>query len=138
MLIDWSDPWLIRTERAITSAYRTSAFFDHYRDGLFGILESRPEHLWDLNLRIIEFFFKAFGTPVEITPTTEWIPAGSMPEDLREAIHPKRPDTVLHDLGLERQYFQVFGHKFGFQANLSALDLLFNEGPDSIIYLKKL
>ena len=59
-------------------------------------------------------------------------------EDMRESIHPKRPDTVLEDLGLARPYFQVFSTRGGFIPGLSIMDLLFNEGPDSILYLKKL
>ena len=59
-------------------------------------------------------------------------------EDLREAIHPKREDTILRDLELEKPYFQVFAEKHGFIPNLSIMDLLFNEGPDSITFLKKL
>ena len=59
-------------------------------------------------------------------------------EDLRETIHPKRPDSILKDYGLEKPYFQVFSPKHGFQNNLSIMDLLFNEGPDSILYLKTL
>ena len=59
-------------------------------------------------------------------------------EDLRETIHPKKPDTILREYGLNKPYFQVFSPKHGFQSNLSIMDLLFNEGPDSIIYLKSL
>ena len=46
--------------------------------------------------------------------------------------------TVLEDLGLGKEYFQVFKQKWGFVEDLSIMDLLFNEGPSSIIYLKKL
>ena len=55
-----------------------------------------------------------------------------------ELIHPKRPDNILRDLRLEKPYFQVFAGKYGFVPNLSIMDLLFNEGPDSISYLKNL
>ena len=59
-------------------------------------------------------------------------------DDLREVIHPKRPNTILQDLKLEKPYFQVFAQKHGFQSDLSIMDLLFNEGPDSIVYLKSI
>lgn len=55
--------------------------------------------------------------------------------DLREAFHPKRPDTVLKALGLDIPYRQVFSPEQGFIPDLSAMDLLFNEGPDSICHL---
>ena len=60
------------------------------------------------------------------------------PDDFRYAIDPKKPDTVLRDLGMEKPYFQVFSGKYGFRENLSVMDLLFNEGPDSLSWLKAL
>ena len=57
--------------------------------------------------------------------------------DLRNAIHPKKksneplaaPNIKYSD------YYQVFIEKYGFVDDLSILDLLFNEGPNSISYL---
>ncbi len=153
--IDWSTPWLVRHERAIISAYSTSPYFEYYRDELFSILDSRPERMLEFNTAITEFFLRKCGLRAEVKFTTEWVaPTKSVsrenknvPEssaerttegilDLREAIHPKRPNTILKDLGLERPYYQVFSPKFGFIGGLSIMDLLFNEGPDSISYLK--
>ena len=56
--VDWSTPWLVRTERALDTAYYSSAYFEYYRDELFAILEERPERLWDLNLRTLDFLLK--------------------------------------------------------------------------------
>ena len=36
------------------------------------------------------------------------------------------------------KYTQVFSEKIDFQSDLSILDLLFNEGPQSILYIKQL
>ncbi|MBP5218333.1 MAG: WbqC family protein [Bacteroidales bacterium] len=136
--VDYKTPWVVRTERAIDSAYESSAFFEYYRDELFSILDSHPETLFDLDLEIIRFFLRKTGIPAEIRLTDGYgLPEGvSAAEDYRERIHPKRPDTVLSSLGLEKPYFQVFARKYGFVANLSILDLLFNEGPESLLYLK--
>ncbi|MBR4818297.1 MAG: WbqC family protein [Bacteroidales bacterium] len=138
--VDWSTPWLIRTERAISAAYESSAYFDHYSDELFGLLEERPRTLFELNLGILRFFLGKTGIRADIRFTEEFTPDGSgiYGEDLREAIHPKRPNTILKDLALEKPYFQVFARKYGFVPNLSIMDLLFNEGPDAILYLKNL
>ncbi len=155
--VDYSTPWVIRTERAIASAYESSAYFDYYKDELFAILDSKPETLFELDMQIIRFFLKKTRIEVDIRLTEEYVPPvpvvrqahqptrrahqpQPVPEpvegDYREILHPKRPDTVLKDLGLEKPYFQVFARKYGFIPNLSIMDLLFNEGPDSILYLK--
>ena len=133
--IDWSTPWLQQHERAIVSAYRTSAYFEYYQDELFAILESRPERLLDLNMELLKFFIEKTGIAVDLRLTEEYSREVDM-VDLRETIHPKRPNTILKDLELEKPYFQVFSRKYGFQSDLSIMDLLFNEGPDSILYLK--
>ena len=134
--VDYSTPWLQQHERAIISAYRTSAYFEYYQDELFDILESRPERLLDLNMSILRFFIEKTGLAVDLRLTEDYVKEA--PDDFRELIHPKRPDSILKDMGLEKPYFQVFAPKYGFKSNLSVMDLLFNEGPDSILYLKRL
>ena len=135
--IDYKTPWVQQHERAIVSAYGMSAYFDYYKDELFAILESGHERLFDLNLALIRFFIEKTGIKVDLRLTEDYEREPQM-EDLREAIHPKRPNTILYDMGLEKPYFQVFAPKYGFQSDLSIMDLLFNEGPDSILYLKNL
>lgn len=141
MRIDWKTDWLTRHERAIISAYRTSPYFEYYQDELFAILDSRPELMLDFNTQILKFFLRKTGIPADIRFTSEWEAVtieGHKVTDLREAIHPKRPNSILKDLGLERPYWQVFSPKHGFIPGLSIMDLLFNEGPDSICYMKEL
>jgi len=133
--VDYSTPWVLKTKRAIASAYESSAYFDYYKDELFSILDSRPETLFELDMRIIRFFLRKTGIAADIRLTETFQPLSGV-EDYREILHPKRPNTVLKDLGLEKPYFQVFARKYGFTSDLSIMDLLFNEGPDSILYLK--
>jgi len=144
--IDYSTPWLQQHKRAIISAYRTSAYFEYYQDELFAILDSRPENLIDLNMSLLRFFIEKTGLEVDLRLTEDYstdgivtCPDGSeiLCDDLREVIHPKRSNDILARLDLGKPYFQVFGGKFGFKPDLSIMDLLFNEGPDSILYLKK-
>lgn len=136
--IEYTTPWVVRTERAIDSAYRTSAYFEYYRDELYAILDAKPERLFDLNLRILRFLLEKTGLKVDLSLSREFAPPGTVPDDWRYALTPKRANTVLRDLGLEKPYYQVFSHKYGFVPGLSAVDLLFNEGPDAILYLKSI
>ena len=126
--VDYSTPWVEKTERCIETAYRSSAFFDYYRDELFAILDEHPRTLWELDLRIIRFFLQKTGLRTELVPTQSFAAE-------RVDIHPKRPNAILHELGLERPYYQVFAERYGFVPNLSVMDLLFNEGPASLDFI---
>ena len=114
-------------------------------------MDRRPETLWEYNLSIIRFFIDKIGLAVDLRYTGDFSVSDSAVEegvwkglpynsaagacDLREVIHPKRPDDILERLGLEKPYFQVFSRKYGFIPNLSIMDLLFNEGTESIAAL---
>ena len=130
--VEYTTPWVVKFERAIASAYDSSPFFEFYRDEFFAILDSHPATLWELNCRITEWICRKIGIPGGAGE-------GNSPAclDLRDAIHPKRPNTILADMGLGRPYWQVFRERFGFTPGLSVLDLLFNEGPDSILWLQR-
>ena len=138
--IDWSRPWLQRMERAIISAYESSAWFEYYHDELFSIMDSRHEYLFDLDLDLIRFFLAKTGIAADIRFTEEYTAYGSdiYGRDMRGVFHPKRANSVLDGLQLKKPYWQVFSLKHGFIPDLSIMDLLFNEGPDSISYLKRI
>jgi hypothetical protein len=102
-------------------------------------MDARPALLWDWNLSLVRFLMEKTGISSRLMPTSSFVvPSESVPDDFRYVIHPKRPDDVLSTLGLERPYYQVFSDRFGFTPHLSVLDLLFNEGPDSLLWLKKI
>lgn len=123
VLVDYSKGFMTRHKRAIDSAYMSSAYFEYYRDEFFSVLDSQPQKLWDLNLGVINFLLDKFGIPMPAV-TENYVGVDT-------CIHPKRPDTCY----IKRPYYQVFSHKFGFVPNLSAIDLLFNEGPGAVAYL---
>ncbi|MBO4671533.1 MAG: WbqC family protein [Bacteroidales bacterium] len=127
--VDWSTPWLRQCEYAIDTAYYSSPFFEYYRDELFGLLEQRRERLWDMNMDIIGFFCRKIGISPEIVPTCDFVPV--IEDDFRNSIDPKKPSAYAG-----RPYWQVFRERFGFVPGLSVMDLLFNEGPESLSYLK--
>ena len=136
VLVDYSTPWVVRTERALDTAYESAAFYEYFRDEIFSLLESKPEHLWDLNLQLIGWCIRRLRIDCELVPTTVFALPDTKADDYRFAIHPKHPDTILQDLGLAKPYYQVFRDRMGgFTPGLSILDLLFNEGPDAIDWI---
>ncbi|MDR0427970.1 MAG: WbqC family protein [Dysgonamonadaceae bacterium] len=117
---------------AIVSAYGSSPFFEYYADEFHPFYEKKPEFLFDFTeeLRIL------LCSLLDISPRisySEQYKTGLNPEerDLREMIHPKK-DFYLNKF---RPYRQVFENKYGFLPNPSIIDLLFNMGPESVLYL---
>ena len=137
--VDYSLPWVEKTFRALDTAYYTSAFYEYYRDELLALFEARPATLWELNSSLTSYLLGRCGVAAELIPTADFVAPASLQasDDWRERIDPKKPDTVLRDLGLLRPYYQIFSSRCGFIPGLSVVDLLFNEGPDSISWLYK-
>ena len=141
--IDYSSSWLKQHCAAIVSAYNNSPFFEYYfYDEFLPILEKREHFLFDLNLSLTQRALELISTNKKIALTDSFIGDDLALQsdnilDLRDRIHPKRESRILEELELENQYYQVFNSKYGFLKNLSILDLLFNEGPNSITYLEK-
>jgi hypothetical protein len=57
--------------------------------------------------------------------------------DPRHFIHPKKDPAIVDTDFQPVKYHQVFSDRFGFQNNMSILDLLFNEGPAVLSILHK-
>ena len=129
--------WRRLHRNALASAYGESPFFEYYADDLRPFFERKWTFLYDFNMAICLKMCELIGIEPEIVPTTEYIPAGDArlegTDDFRDVIRPKHP---LPDEGFApRRYYQVYERKHGFISNLSILDLLFNMGNESILYL---
>lgn len=133
--VEYDTPWVAKFRRAVESAYGNSPYYIYYEDEFWRIFGEKPETLWELNWKIIEFICTKIGIAPKIEPTKEFGGKGEC-LDLRDAIHPKRKNKLMEEMGVGRPYWQVFREKFGFVEGLSALDLLFNEGPESLGYLR--
>ena len=126
------EPWQHIHERCLVSAYKKSAYFDHYFDFVKPIFESRFERLIDLNDMALQAVLKMLKTKKEIAHTTGYVHEAE--NDLRDALSSKKnTDNMIF-----KPYYQVFSAKLPFAPDLSVLDLIFNEGPESITYLKQL
>ncbi len=119
---------------AIQSAYNSSPFFEFYADDLRPFFEQRWGFLIDFNEAITSKMCELLDIEPRMERTTNY-QTSVTPDvaDFRETIRPKRPlpDTEF----IPRRYYQVFEQKHGFLPNLSILDLLFNEGNESILFL---
>jgi len=119
---------------AIKSAYNSTPFFEYYEDDFIGFYEKKYDFLFDFNESLCETIARLLDIEPHIVYSTEYKTGFQSNEiDYRESIHPKKPPVEK----FFKPYYQVFESKFGFQPNLSIIDLLFNMGPESILWLAR-
>lgn len=133
--IDNSTSWQRNHWRSIASAYRSSPFFLYYCDDIELIFKRQFNYLVDLNVFILEKTKSILGLDFQVNFTKQFEKPGSGKIILRDQFNPKKPEL---DTLMFTPYFQVFQHKFGFQSNLSIIDLIFCEGPGATEYIKSL
>jgi hypothetical protein len=134
--ISYETGWQRNHWRTIFSACNSSPFFEYYQDDIRPFFEKPWKFLFDFNQASLQTVcdLLELETSIQLTTDFESIPMGTI--NLRESITPKShkapPDEQFHP----EPYTQVFSDRFGFTPNLSILDLLFNEGPNSLNILE--
>ena len=118
---------------ALQSAYSESPFFEYYADDIRPFFEQKYEFLIDFNEAIRQKMCELLDIDTSVSYSSGFRVQGSGFMDFREVIHAKHPqdDPEFQP----RSYWQVFQHRYGFQPNLSILDLLFCMGPEAVFYL---
>ncbi len=119
--------------KSIESAYRTSPYFEFYEDDIRPLFEKKHKYLLDLNFEVLDKLQEILQEELNISKTTEYELSPSGVLDLRKEFSPKVETKISMP-----EYTQVFSNKFGFIPNLSVMDLIFMEGPNSENYLRSL
>lgn len=114
----------------LQACYRRSAYFEYYEDDLAPFYEKKHAYLFDYNEQLLQFVLKAIKMPITLNYTETYEPQYPTLADYRDAINPKKETNFE-----QKPYFQVFEERKGFMKNLSIVDLLFNQGPQTINYL---
>lgn len=133
MTISYNEPWNIRHWRAIVAAYSAAPYFLYYRDGLEKILLQHHDRLIDLNDALLKYLLQKFKINCQVTYTDDFTPPTDPPtaNDLRTLLTNKHTIPTSNFSFQFPSYPQVFDTRFGFIPNLSAIDLLFNLGPEA-------
>ena len=132
--IDYQQKWLNNHWRTIQSAYGKAPFFEYYAPELKAVLFKKYRFLYDLDMDIMTLCLKWLKIGAALTESIAFekeTNGGAV--DLRGIINPKKEDGC-NRFYKSIEYHQVFGSKF--VPNLSAIDLIFNEGPGAQEVLK--
>lgn len=105
--------------RALQSAYGNSPFFEYYEDDFRRFYQPDWEFLVDYNRDLQTLVCQLLDIEPEMTETSAF---RAVPRLEAEDFQP-------------RTYYQVFSARHGFIPHLSIVDLLFNMGPESVLYL---
>jgi hypothetical protein len=128
-LVDNKTLWQTQHLKSLQVAYRNSPFFEFYEDDLLPIFSKEYKYLLDVNIDTHLFITDALQINKEYSKTNEYVITTE--KEYRFLANAKQ------ELGIHfNSYIQMFDDKHGFLKNLSILDLLFMEGPNSISFLE--
>ncbi|MFM7851807.1 MAG: WbqC family protein [Flammeovirgaceae bacterium] len=133
--LDPSVKWRNNHWRTIQSAYHKAPYFEFYADALEQILFQPYQFLFDLNKSLLSFCLRTIGLPRVLTESLSY--QSNVPNtyvDLRNIIKPKNHHSN-RSIYQPAHYTQVFGNTF--VENLSVIDVLFCEGPNSLQVIKR-
>jgi len=134
---------------ALESSYRQSPFFEYYADDFAPFYEKKWEFLADFNeelMALVASLLDIQKTVTRTAPSPPCPPSLTLPN--RSAPNRRLPlwgsalklrgggnEALPQGRGGEGAYYQVFAHRHGFLPDLSIVDLLFNQGPEGVLWL---
>lgn len=128
--ISYDANWQKEHFKSLEAAYRRSSFFEFYEHYFTEVFEKKHKYLLDLNLSILEQILRILQKEVQIYKTEKYIELSE--NDFREKYQAKKEAKKIPE------YAQVFQEKLPFETDLSIIDLICNNGPESVIYLKNI
>ena len=112
---------------ALESSYRQSPFFEYYADDFAPFYEKKWEFLADFNEELMALVALLLDIQKPVARTMAYEANGANgsygANGANEANEVARP------------YYQVFASRHGFLPDLSIVDLLFNLGPEGVLWL---
>ena len=126
-----SENWQAIHWKSIETAYRTSPFFEFYEDDFQPLFSKKADFLLEFNMTCFNVVLDCLQLEISSTKTDKFQKIVADKTDFRHLANARKEQSWTLDA-----YTQVFSNKHGFLNNLSILDLLFNEGPNTLNYLE--
>ena len=125
--IAYDKDWQHHHWKSICIAYQSSPYFEFYKSDLLPFYKKKTISLFDYNFNLLKQIISLIDLPFNF----ELVKWNSFDYNrMDQLISTKKELDIQFEI-----YTQVFDSKFGFINNLSILDLLFNQGPNSRKYL---
>ncbi len=126
--------WQHHHWNALRTAYGKTPYFEYYADDFHPFYHQHYDFLWDYNEQLRQLVCSLMDIQPDVSPTQQYIKNAVDMDDYRYSIHPRQNQPVVRDYA-PRSYYQMFGGTAHFCPNLSIVDLLFNMGPESVLFL---
>jgi len=158
--IDNTRNWAAKSLKTLKLAYQKAAYFNDYWDEFSAVYLAKYQYLTDLNIALMKIAIGSIGITTKLVRSSEMPAAKDLngEEKILAILKSLGADAYLSGKGAgSRRYinegdFETAGIQLVWQSyepkpykqlwggnfipNLSIIDLLFNEGPDSINYIK--
>lgn len=118
--------------KSIKIPYQSSPYFEFYEDDLSKIFTFKTNSLFEFNLNALKIIQKILKTDKTFSLNAEYF-KNPEEENYREKFSAKQDSEFELN-----EYYQTFSDKFGFEPDLSIIDLICNKGPESLTYIKNI
>jgi hypothetical protein len=129
VIIDYKSNWQKNHFHTLATVYGNSPWFTHYSAELETLFSQSPIYLFEWNMMCLDWVIKKTKLTHKITIHQDKIPEITPLLDKVDFYLPSNYDAS--EKGPFLEYPQVFIEKIGFKPNMSILDLIFNEGPNT-------
>lgn len=130
VLISNAENWRQVHWKTFESCYNRTPYFEFYADQIKTLLFAPNKKLVDLNISLINHLIDKIGLVTDLSIINTF-------DDITSPYQKITFDPKVDSYFNGCHYLQTFSERYGYVDNLSILDLLFNEGPNTICILNE-
>ena len=125
--ISYDSNWMDLHLKSLQSAYRSSPYFEYFEDDFIKLYSEKEKFLADFNIKCIKLISNLLDLDLDYKISVEYVEKTNDIIDLRDLSNARKEKKIDTP-----KYIQVFESKHGYINNLSIIDLIFSEGPNSV------